>query len=212
MGYELTDVEVRVLGALIEKEMATPEYYPLSLNALTNACNQKSNREPVVDFEEGTVANALESLRARKLAIVHTGREIRVPKHAHKAYETLNLGNRELAVLCVLMLRGPQTVGELKERTQRLHAFDDLDAVESCLRRLTDRASDPLAVNLGRQPGWREARWAHLLSGEPRMGAPMGQAPAATQSRDSLVERVEHLEAEVEGLKQELARFRQQFE
>src|SRR5580700_7194257 len=126
MDWQLDGPEARVLGALLEKEIATPEYYPLSLNALVNACNQKSNREPVVSYDEETVEQALESLRTKGLAVRITGRDSRVPKHGQRFTETLNLGRREAAILCVLLLRGPQTVGELRGRSERLHQFDDL--------------------------------------------------------------------------------------
>jgi uncharacterized protein YceH (UPF0502 family) len=205
----LTDVEARVLGCLIEKDMSTPEYYPLSLNALVNACNQKSNREPVVHYGEETVRDAVESLRVKQLAWVITGRDMRVPKYSHRAAETLDAGNRELAVLAVLLLRGPQTVAELKERTQRLHEFDDAEAVENCLRRLAGRESGALVRQLARQPGTREPRWAHLLCGEP---APVAAAAPAAEPREPLAERVGRLEEEVRQLRAELADLRRLFE
>jgi uncharacterized protein YceH (UPF0502 family) len=162
MDFELDAVEARVLGALLEKEIATPEYYPLSLNALVNACNQKSNRDPVVSYDDDTVEQALESLRAKGLSLRSTGRDSRVPKHAQRFTEKFNLGRREAAVLCVLLLRGPQTVGELRGRTERLYTFDDLEAVESTLRHLDESTFVTL---LPRQPGFKEQRWAHLLCG-----------------------------------------------
>jgi len=208
----LSEVEVRVLGALIEKDLSTPEYYPLSLNALVNACNQKSNRSPVVSYDEETVDQALESLRQRKLALVTTGAEHRVPKHGHRVAETLNMGNRELAVLCELMLRGPQTPGELKSRTQRLHEFDDLDGVESSLRHLIEWQPEPLVVQLPRQPGMREVRYAHLLSGEVEAAA-QPEIPAAVPSCLSGTEqRVEKLENEVETLRATVEELRERLE
>src|SRR5438105_4089306 len=138
MDWQLDAAEARVLGSLLEKEIATPEYYPLSLNALVNACNQKSNREPVVSYDEDIVEAALEGLRAKGLASRITGADTRVPKHEQRFMEKCNLGRREVAVMCVLMLRGPQTVGELRGRTERLYAFDDLEAVESTLQRLAE--------------------------------------------------------------------------
>jgi uncharacterized protein YceH (UPF0502 family) len=212
MPFDLHEVEVRVLGALIEKDMATPEYYPLSLNALLNACNQKSNREPVVSYDDGTVSDALQLLRNRKLAFVQTGD--RVPKYGHRASETLNVNNRELALLCVLMLRGAQTVGELKTRSERMHAFDDLDAVESVLRHLGDKE---LVVQLPRQTGTREARWAHLLCGEPILTEAPPQAyavvaHAGASNNDALVHRVAALESEVAELRAQFAEFKKQFE
>lgn len=205
----LTEVEARVLGCLIEKDMATPEYYPLSLNALVNACNQKTNREPVLHLEEETVRDAVESLRAKQLAWVITGREMRVPKYSHRAAETLNAGNRELAVLAVLLLRGPQTVAEIKERTQRLHEFDDAEAVEACLRRLAARESGPLVRQLARQPGAREPRWTHLLCGEP---AAVAAAASLAEPREALTERVARLEEEVRQLRAEVADLRRMLE
>ena len=221
MPVPLSDVEVRVLGALIEKDMTTPEYYPLSLNALINACNQKSNRSPVVGYDQPTVARAIESLREKKLALVLTGREHRVPKYRHWAWETLGLGPREMAVLCVLMLRGPQTVGELKDRTQRLYNFDDPASVEVCLDHLIERRPEPLVTKLARQPGAREPRYAHLLSGEVQAPEPKAQsvseqtdAPQATlaERMAKLESGVEQLRSEVLELKEQLSDFRKQFE
>lgn len=166
MDFTLDAVEVRVLGSLIEKEIATPEYYPLTLNALVNACNQKQNREPVVNFDEDTVDAALESLRQKRLAATVTGAGIRVPKHRELLTEALNLGRRELALICVLMLRGQQTAGELRDRAGRLHEFTDLEEVDSVLERLIERQPDPLVKRLPRQPGTKEPRYAHLLSGQ----------------------------------------------
>ncbi len=205
----LTEVEARVLGCLIEKDLATPEYYPLSLNALVNACNQKTNREPVLHLEEETVRDAVESLRAKQLAWVISGREMRVPKYSHRAAETLDAGNRELAVLAVLLLRGPQTVAEIKERTQRLHEFDDAEAVEACLRRLAGRESAPLVRQLARQPGAREPRWAHLLCGEPATAV---AAASLTEPQEVLTERVARLEEEIRQLRAEVADLRRMFE
>lgn len=221
---DLTETEVRVLGALIEKEMSTPDNYPLSLNALTTACNQKTSRDPVVDYDEQTVLDAIELLRQRQMAATLTGRDHRVPKYRHWLPETLRLGNRELAVLCVLMLRGPQTVGELKERTHRLHEFDDLSSVEGCLRKLTERDPEPLVVLLTRRPGEREPRWAHLMSGEPvvpaeaEYNAPTVEfaarrAASESDSRIAVLEKkVENLGERVEHLTQQLEAFRRQFE
>jgi hypothetical protein len=209
VAYELDAVEARVLGALIEKDMTTPEYYPLSLNALVNACNQKSNRDPVVQYDEETVSAALDRLRHRRLAAIITGREIRVPKHAHRISETLNMGNRELAVISVLLLRGPQTLGELKERAGRIYAFDDLEAVEACLRRLAEWQPEPLVQKLERKPGEREARYMHLLCGPMVNHATAIDSPARGAA---LADRVAALEADVEELKRTLAEFRRQFE
>ena len=220
---ELTDTEVRVLGALVEKEMATPDNYPLSLNALTTACNQKTSRDPVVEYDEQTVLDAIESLRQRQMAATLTGRDHRVPKYRHWLPETLRLGNRELALLCVMMLRGPQTIGELKERTHRLHEFDDLSSVETCLQKLAEREPEPLAVLLPRRPGEREPRWAHLLSGQPvihaepdRFAAAEAPARRAVSDHESriaaLEEKVEQLGEKMEQIIQQLESFRRQFE
>ena len=200
MAMTLTVSEARVLGALIEKEMTTPEYYPLSLNALVNACNQKSNRDPVAGYDEQTVLRAIEGLKQEGLALTLTGREMRVPKYGHRISEIWNLGNRELAVLQVLLLRGPQTVGEIKERAARAHAFDDLDAVESCLKRLMEFAPDPLAARLPRAPGSREARFGHLLCGD------LEQEPATAPAG---VDRIAAIETEVAGLREEVKQLRQ---
>jgi uncharacterized protein YceH (UPF0502 family) len=204
MPFLLTATEQRVLGALIEKEMATPEYYPLSLNALVNACNQKNNREPVMQLTESDVLGAIEAMRHKGLAFEHTGREHRVPKYSQGLGQRLNLGNKDLALLCVLLCRSPQTPGELRGRTQSLYAFEDLDAVLSALSRLTQR-DEPLAVELPRVPGTKEARWAHTL-GESLPEVPTATAePAAKPSRiDELEQRIATLEAFVEKLKAQL--------
>src|ERR1700736_4022218 len=190
MDLLLHPVEVRVLGSLLEKEVTTPEYYPLSLNALVNACNQKSNRDPVVEFDASTVERALQSLRDKGLLLAITGAGSRVPKYAHRFSEKLNLGRREIAILCELMVRGPQTVGELKNRADRMHRFNDLEEVESVLDRMGE-----LVTKIPRRPGEKEQRFAHLLSGEP-LASVSGDAgePEQAQSR---VDRVGALEAEV---------------
>src|SRR2546427_587423 len=150
--FELNDAEVRVLGALVEKEIATPDYYPLSLNALTNACNQKSNRDPVLSLSESDVTQALDSLRDKGLARHVSSFDSRVPKYAHQLAEVFNFDRREIAVLCVLLLRGPQTPGELRGRTERMYSFDDLTAVEAALNRAPER-QPPLAREWPRRPG-----------------------------------------------------------
>jgi uncharacterized protein YceH (UPF0502 family) len=207
---QLDEAEVRVLGALLEKEITTPEYYPLSLNALVNACNQKSNREPVVSYDEETVLRAMDGLREKGLAVVSTGRESRVPKYLQRFSEKFNFDRRELAVLCVLLLRGPQTPGELRGRTQRLHEFDDLDAVEATLTRLMERDPDPMVKRLARQPGTKESRYAHLFGGD--VADVFAGAPAEhTLDRHAGDDRVARLEEEVRGLREELADIRTQF-
>jgi uncharacterized protein YceH (UPF0502 family) len=208
MDLELTQAEVRVLGSLVEKEAATPDYYPLSLNALVNACNQKSNREPVMAVEEGEVAAAVESLQTKGLALKTTGADHRVPKYSHRLGEVFNFDRREQVVLCVLMLRGPQTLGELRGRTERLHPFDSLEAVEGALARLAER-TPALVRKLARQPGEKEPRYAHLLASEVAAPEP---SPMAADSRASLEERVSRLEAEVAELRRGLEEFRKSFE
>jgi uncharacterized protein YceH (UPF0502 family) len=205
----LDTAETRVLSSLIEKEITTPEYYPLSLNALINACNQKSNRDPVVFYDEETVLQALDKLRFRGLTLTITGAGSRVPKYSHRFSEQLNLGRREIAILCELMLRGPQTVGELRNRTERLHRFEDLSEVESLLERMSE-----YVVKLPKRPGEKESRYAHLFSGLVEIREP--EAPAAspaTGTRSSSLEaEVAELRAEVEELKRQFAEFRRQFE
>ena len=214
----LTDVEIRVLGSLIEKEMTTPDYYPMSLNALTNACNQSSNREPVVHYDEATVAGAIESLRKQSLVRVVQQSGSRVFKYRHLVNETLGLVSRQAAVLDVLMLRGPQTLGELKTRASRLAAFESLDDVETSLEQLIARAPSPLATALERRPGQKEVRFAHLLSGVPTYDA-VDAPESATGSGPRGVDRIAALEAAVEDLRREVAdlrgqldAFRKQFE
>ena len=212
MALQLDETEVRVLGSLMEKEITTPEYYPLSLNALVNACNQKSNRDPVASYDEAAVDTALAGLRAKGLALRISGPDMRVPKHQHRLSEFFNLGRRESAVLCVLMLRGPQTVGELRGRTERLYQFDDLAAVEACLNRLMEWQPEPLAASLPRQTGYKETRYAHLLAGEPRVEPAMQAAGTREDPIAHLKAAVENLEREVAELKRHFAEFRKQFE
>jgi uncharacterized protein YceH (UPF0502 family) len=200
--------EVRVLGALIEKEATTPEYYPLSLNALVNACNQKSNRDPVVDYDEETVLAAIERLRALGLAFIITGS--RVTKYSQRISETLNLGRRELAVLCTLLLRGPQTLGEIKDRSERMFAFGDLSEAETVLDKLADWPGGGLVAKLPKQAGQKEIRFAHLLSGEP-------SAEAASFTGVSVVaqppsSRVAQLEIDLQQLRAEFQELKERFE
>ncbi|HSQ20704.1 MAG TPA: YceH family protein [Blastocatellia bacterium] len=211
MDQILTPAEVRVLGSLIEKEITTPEYYPLTLNALTNACNQISNRDPVVAFDEKTVARALESLREKKLAWMVTGVG-RVPKYEHRFAETLQLAEQEVAVLCVLMLRGPQTVGEIRGRTGRLYEFKELEEVELTLQALM-AAQPTMVLKLPRQPGTKESRYAHLLAGEvqveDREALPRLE-PATLEIRKEN-ERLTTLEQELAQVRSELGELKQQF-
>lgn len=209
-----TEQEVRVVGSLVEKQVTTPDYYPLTLNALLHACNQISNRDPVVQYDERTVAEAVDSLRAKNVVYIFYGADSRVPKYKHMLREVLSLSAPELAALCVLMLRGPQTVGEVRGRTGRLHEFADLREVETTLEGLAQR-DEPLVTKLPRQAGRKEARYAHLLSGAPAFEEEAeGQthAPRASSSRAGEAERVARLEAEVERLSGELAEMRRQFE
>ena len=204
MPYELGPIELRTLGAMIEKDLATPEYYPLSLNALTNACNQKSNRDPVVAFDDVTVRSALESLRDEGFVLFVSESGSRVLKFRHRLSERLNLSLGELAVLSVLMLRGPQTIGELRTRTANLHSFADLDAVQHALDKLAARQPDPLAVQMPKLPGTKEPRWCHLFAPMPETPEPLSPQAVASVSAagPGLRERVEELEAEVKRLRE----------
>jgi len=201
----LNAVEVRVLGALIEKDITTPDYYPLSLNALINACNQKSNRDPVMSLDEGAVRDTLLSLNQKGLAGAVSSADSRVPKYEHRLQEAFNLPRAETAILCVLLLRGPETPGELRGRTERMHRFEELADVHSALQRLIQR-DPPLARMLPRQPGTKEARYAHLLSGELEIAEPPAHGPAPTDS-----ERIARLESEVGSLKAEIAELKTDF-
>ena len=215
MNIVLNDVEARVLGSLIEKDITTPDYYPLSLNALVNACNQKNNREPVMTLGEETVRQALSSLQEKRLAGPASGADSRVPKFEHREQEVFNFTRAETAIFCVLLLRGPQTPGELRSRGERLHRFETLDDVQSTLQRLMQR-DPPLVRMLARQPGTKEARYRHLLSGAGEEDDPY-LIPLSTQSSGG--DRLENLEGEVARLAREVtdlqsqfAAFRKQFE
>jgi uncharacterized protein YceH (UPF0502 family) len=198
----LSEPELRVFGVLVEKEMSTPDYYPMSLNALVNACNQKTNREPITNYDEETVTATLQSLQEKGISTRILGD--RVAKYGHRAYERLNLGRRELALLAVLMLRGPQTVNELKDRTQRLHDFEDFDSMENTLRKMSELEMTRLLPKL---PGQREARWVQLLGGEPSMAMPSeASAPALKEDR------IGKLEAELAALRAEFDEFKKRFE
>jgi uncharacterized protein YceH (UPF0502 family) len=223
MHLTLTPVEARILGALIEKEITTPEYYPLSLNALTNACNQKSNRDPVLQLDESEIRGALNHLESQSL--VRSIAESRATKYEHRLQDEFNFYRPEVAIICELLLRGPQTPGELRTRASRMHPFEDLESVLSALQRLSKR-EPPMVTILPRQPGTKEARYAHLLSDAP-------PAPAASVSSQSIEEpdegqpetaahadervavltrEVAELRAEVESLRAQFAAFRKQFE
>jgi uncharacterized protein YceH (UPF0502 family) len=212
----LSDVEVRVLGALIEKDITTPDYYPLSLNALVNACNQKNNRDRVMTLDEVAVRAALDSLQAQRMAGPASGADSRVTKYEHRLQEVFNFDRREIAILCVLLLRGAQTPGELRGRAERMYRFEELEDVHATLDRLSQR-EPPLVAVLPRQPGTKESRYMHLLSGNV---APAETAPArgaAHPSRgDDRITRLEievtEMRKEVAEMQQQLAAFRKQFE
>jgi uncharacterized protein YceH (UPF0502 family) len=201
-------VEARVLGALIEKEATTPEYYPLSLNALVNACNQKSNRNPVVSYDEDTVDDATLRLREKKLALLVIGSG-RVNKYSQRISETLNLGRKELAVLCTLLLRGAQTLGEIRDRSERIFAFEDLEETERTLEKMAEWPGVALTRKQERHPGQKESRYVHLLCGEPTAeAAPLAETEAAAGGPS----RIMLLEQEVKELRGELADLKRRFE
>jgi uncharacterized protein YceH (UPF0502 family) len=214
MSMVLTEVEARVLGALIEKEITTPEYYPLSLNALVNACNQKNNREPVTSLGEDEVAAAVQGLRDKQLAEPISYSGSRVVKYSHALGEAFNLDRRETAILCVLLLRGPQTVGELRGRSERMHKFEDLNEVHLTLQRLAKR-EPPMAALLVRQPGTKEARYAHLLCGAVDAAGPSAIAAAHAEATAAVGpsdrERIAELEARLAELANEMAELRARF-
>lgn len=222
MPLLLTEIETRVLGSLIEKDITTPDYYPLSLNALLNACNQKNNRDPVMTLDEGAVRDALASLPEKRFAGPAGGADSRVPKFEHRLQEAFNFDRREIAVICVLLLRGAQTPGELRGRTDRMYHFEALEDVVSALDRLAQR-DPPLVTVLPRQPGTKESRYMHLFSGEPKheevdssvvrahMPAHAG-ANFGTDRLSTLEEEVARLRQELTEVQQQLAAFRKQFE
>jgi uncharacterized protein len=213
----LNDVETRVLGALIEKDITTPDYYPLSLNALVNACNQKNNRDPVMNLDESAVREALDSLQQNRLAGPARGADSRVTKYEHRSQEVFNFTRGETAIMCVLLLRGPQTPGELRGRSERMHRFEELDDVQSTLQKLMQH-DPPLVKVLPRQPGTKESRYAQLLSGnlEAWDTLPANDAADRSSTRISSNQNIENevaeLRREVEDLKQQFASFRKQFE
>ncbi|WP_373498512.1 YceH family protein [Desulfococcus sp.] len=226
----LDPVEVRILGVLIEKQMATPDYYPLSLNAMCNACNQRSNREPVMNLDEASVQQAVDRLRNRRLVWQIRTHGSRIAKYRHNLEDVADFSDRELAVLCVLFLRGPQTAGELRQRTVRLAEFHALPAVEHTLQKLAGREEGPFAVQLARRPGQKESRWAHLFAAVeetdavfdpsaateeivlPESGDPV-RDPSPVPGRLEILEtRVAELETELSDLKAAFLAFRTQFE
>ncbi|MDY6850242.1 MAG: YceH family protein [Geoalkalibacter sp.] len=209
MQLQINEIEARVLGSLIEKEMATPEYYPLSLNALTQACNQKSNRDPVMALSDEDVVRALDHLRTSGLAM-QSAESARVPKYRHTLAEKLHLEPRELALLGLLLLRGAQTLGELRSRSERLYSFADLESIEETLGEMMSR-TPPLVVHLQRRSGHKERRYAHLLAGEPpatdlgAQTAPPEEARLKVLAED---QRISNLEAEVSTLRTEVEELR----
>ncbi len=219
MDQFLTNADVRVLGALIEKQVTTPDNYPLSLNALIAACNQSSNRHPVVNFDEETVLAAIQRLRRASLVRGMQRIDARVTKYEHMAADTLDVSSNELGLMCVLLLRGPNTIGELRTRTERLAKFESLAEVETTLHALMEREKDPLVVRLPRKAGQKEVRYAHLLSGEVTTdGSEIAEAavPAPRELSDTriaaLEQTVAELQSEVGDIRQQLAAFRKQFE
>jgi uncharacterized protein YceH (UPF0502 family) len=218
MEIVLSAVEARVLGALIEKDITTPDYYPLSLNALVNACNQKNNRDPVMNLDENAVRDALYSLQEKRLAGPAGGADSRVTKYEHRVQEVFNFTRAETAVMDVLLLRGPQTPGELRGRGERMYRFEELSDVQGTLQKLMQR-TPPLVKMLPRQPGTKEARYAHLLSGDfegsfevPQSASPVAEAGADSERLERLETEVAELRREVGDLKQQMESFQRQFE
>jgi uncharacterized protein YceH (UPF0502 family) len=218
MTYSLSDVEARVLGALVEKEITTPEYYPLSLNALVNACNQKSNRDPVMTLDEDAVRAAIRGLNDLGFTRFASSADNRVGKYEHRLNETFNFHRHEIAILCVLLLRGPQTPGELRTRTERMYAFEDLESVHNALNLLAKR-EPPLVKVLPRQPGTKESRYAHLLSPVPETKTEQSETAADGEPRSERTDRlgameveIRQLRSDVNTLQEQLAQFRKQFE
>jgi hypothetical protein len=217
-NVKLTEIETRVLGSLIEKDITTPDYYPLSLNALVNACNQKNNRDPVMTLDEAAVRDALATLQEKRMAGPVSGADSRVTKFEHRLQEVFNFDRREIAIVCVLLLRGPQTPGELRSRTDRMYRFEGLDDIVSTLDRLAQRQPS-LARVLPRQPGTKESRYTHLFSGEPpeadvaRAPSPANAASGPASDRlKTLEEEVARLRQDLSEVQQQLAAFRKQFE
>jgi uncharacterized protein YceH (UPF0502 family) len=208
MIEKLDQTEIRIIGSLIEKEIATPEYYPLTLNSLINACNQKSSRDPVVNYDETIVENAVNVLREKRLVRRVTGDDMRVPKYRQTFTEELNLLPDETAVMCVLMLRGPQTPGEIKNRTGRLYNFANLNSVNDTIEKLS-RREFPLVKKLPRQAGMKEARYAHLLSGEEILDV---SEVLSVESKNETADRIQSLEEELKNIHRELNLLKEQFQ
>jgi uncharacterized protein len=204
---QLSNTEVRVLGSLIEKDITTPDYYPLSLNALVNACNQKNNRDPVMTLDEDTLRQALSALQEKRLAGPASGADSRVTKYEHRLQEVFNFDRREIAVICVLLLRGPQTPGELRGRGERMYRFETLEDVQSTLQRLIDRG---LVRVLPRHSGTKESRYMHLFAGDAVPAVPVPVTAAAAEYGDHNETRIAALESEVSSLRREVAELRRE--
>jgi uncharacterized protein YceH (UPF0502 family) len=221
MDIILNEVETRVLGALVEQDVTTPDYYPLSLNALINACNQKNNRDPVMNLDEDAVRRALTTLQEKRLAGPTSSADSRVTKYEHRLQEAFNFTRGETAILCVLLLRGPQTPGELRGRTERMHHFEDLTEVQSTVQRLMQR-DPPLVRVLPRQPGTKESRYKHLLDGDvddavvadavvADAGVARVPSPASVRNNSAAADRIDRLQDEIADLRKEVADLTQQF-
>ena len=215
MDIRCTHVEIRILGALIEKEITTPEYYPLSLNGLVNACNQKSNRDPVMTLDENEVLHGVDSLREKRLAWQLNTAGGRVPKYEHNLRSVFTLSTQEIALLCVLMLRGPQTPGELRVRTERMCTFASLEEVETALQGLISREDGPFVIELPRQPGHKESRFTHLFCGIPEMSSPellqTVRQETIAGATGQYQDRIRELEQEIRILRDELQQFKAEF-
>lgn len=211
MSTVLTETEIRVVGSLVEKQLTTPEYYPLTLNALTAACNQKSNRDPVMSLGETEIMAAVDRLRDENLVYLFYGSGSRTVKYKHMLPSVYELDAAGTAVMAVLMLRGPQTIGEIRERSGRMHEFGDLNEVQATLDDLS-RRDEPLIVKLDRQPGQKEARYAHLLSGPVDVTKLAAAAERTSSAGSASNDRIEKLETEVERLSSELAEFKAVFD
>ena len=206
----MSEIETRVLGSLVEKELTTPEYYPLSLNALVNACNQKSNRDPAMNLDEDAVREALRTLDKKGLAGPADNMVSRVSKYEHRLQEAYNFTRHETAILAELLLRGPQTPGELRSHAERMHKFDDLGIVLTTLKKLMER-EPPLAKVLPRQAGTKEARYAHLLSGDVEVAQPEAPSPVAAASSAGGGDRISRLEDQVAKLQEEIVELKKHF-
>lgn len=223
MDLHLDLIEVRILGSLIEKEITTPEYYPMSLNALTNACNQKSNRDPIMNLSEREVITAIDTLKDKKLCWQFSSASARVPKFEHNFRSLFSFSKEEIAVICVLFLRGPQTIGEIRIRTERMHSFSSLEEVEKTLQLLIERSDGPFVFELPRQPGHKEGRFVHLFSGFPELTAVVESLASTsgqmvleiTKENERLIvleEGIKALRIEMEDLKKQFLDFKKQLE